>query len=545
MQPRLSFARRHWPFLLVTACWLAIFATTLARILAMTGGRIVYASDDVYIHMAIAKNLIRHGVWGVTPFGFTSCASSIIWPLVIALTYVLFGVNEWSPLLLNLILSVTVLAVIYRFLRGRSRGNLACTAVLALLVLCIPMTAITFDGMEHMLQILVFVVFAERLFAVWRGESKAGSDWRLPALACALTLVRYEGLFLAGAAAVLLGWKKEWKLAFAVILGAALPVAAMAAVSLVHGWYPIPNSVLIKSAPFTDIIPETPLQTLTRPFRYLSGRDTVLSLVVLLLLSWLATAREEPRRDLFRRLAPGVFFLMVAFAHGTLINMEWFYRHAAYLLTLGIVCIDTTWPAGSRSIRIPASRAARLAAGGLAIFILYPFSVRAAGAVLHTPLAVRNIYEMQYQMAAFLNRYYPQGPAAVNDIGAVSFYNDFPLLDLYGLASMDVARAKLGGTYDTQRIGRLTAESGARVVIVYDYWFDRYGGLPPDWAKVGEWHFTDCYVCGGDTVSFYAPSAADAGALRGRLDAYEESLPARVKYQPVAGEGLTEDSNGG
>jgi hypothetical protein len=236
---------------------------------------------------------------------------------------------------------------------------------------------------------------------------------------------------------------------------------------------------------------------------------------------------------------------MVAFAHGTLINMEWFYRHAAYLITLGIVCIDNTWPAGSRSIRILASWAARLAAGGLAIFIVYPFCVRAAGAVLHTPLAARNIYEMQYQMAAFVNRYYPRGPVAVNDIGAVSFYNDFPLLDLYGLASMDVARAKLGGAYDTHMIDRLTGESGARVVIVYDYWFDRYGGLPQGWTKVGEWHFTDCYVCGGDTVSFYAPSAGDAGALRAQLDAYEESLPARVKYQPVSGERLTEGSNGG
>jgi hypothetical protein len=540
-----SFARRHWPFLLVIAGWLAIVLVTLAQILATTGGRMVYASDDVYIHMAIAKNLVRHGVWGVTPFGFTSCASSIVWPLVIAFTYVLFGVNEWSPLLLNLLLSVAVLGIIYKFLRARGRGNLTCAALLALLVLSIPMTAITFDGMEHMLQILIFAIFAERLFAVLQREPIVAWDSWLPVLACALTLVRYEGLFLAGAAVVLLGWKKQWRLCAAVLLGAALPVAVMAAVSLAHGWYPIPNSVLIKSAPFTDIIPETPLQTLTRPFRYLSGRDTILSLVVLLVLSWLATARGEPRRDLFRRLAPGVFFLMVAFAHGTLINMEWFYRHAAYLMTLGILSIEHTWPMGSRPTRIPSSWAARLAAGGLAIFLLYPFYVRASGAVLDTPLAARNVYEMQYQMAVFLNRYYPDGPVAANDIGAVSFYNNFPLLDLYGLASMDVARAKLGGSYDTSVIDRLTRESGARVVIVYDYWFMRYGGLPPGWTKVGEWHFTDCYVCGGDTVSFYAPNPAHSASLREQLDTFGESLPARVKYLPLAGGGKTEDSNGG
>jgi len=545
MQPRSSFVRRHWPFLLAAGFWLALFAVTLAQILAITGGRMVYASDDVYIHMAIAKNLVQHGVWGVTQFGFTSCASSIIWPLVIAFTYLLFGVNVWSPILINLLLSLAVLAVVYRFLRGRGRGDLVCTAVLLILVVCVPLTAISFDGMEHMLQIFVFVLFTERLFIVLNRETKRNWDNWLFMLAIGLTLVRYEGLFLAGAAAVLLGWKKQWTLCAAVVLAASLPVAGMAAVSLAHGWYPIPNSVLIKSAPFTDIIPETPIQTLTRPFRYLSGRDYILSLVVLLLLSWLAAARGEPRRDLFRRLAPGVFFLMVAFAHGTLINMEWFYRHAAYLITLGILAIEMTWPTGGFSLRLPASRAARLTVAILAIFLAYPLYVRASGAILHTPLAARNIYEMQYQMALFLHRDYPDGPVAANDIGAISYYNDFSLLDLYGLASMDVARAKIGGTYDTATIDRLTRESGARVIVVYDYWFDRYGGLPGAWVKAGEWHFTDCYVCGGDTVSFYAPSALEADSLRAELDAFEASLPARVKYQRFTNEGLTEDANGG
>jgi hypothetical protein len=545
MQSSSLFLRRHWPLLLVAAVWLALFAVTLAQILAVTGGRIVYASDDVYIHMAIAKNLVLHGVWGVTPFGFTSCASSIVWPLVIALTYVLFGVNEWSPILINLFLSLAVLTVVYRFLRGRGRGDWVCAAVLLAIVLFIPMTAVSFDGMEHMLQILVFVIFTDRLFHVLNREPAGSWDLWLPIFALGLTLVRYEGLFLAGAAVILLAWKKQWKLCAAVLLGAALPVLGMAAVSLLHGWYPIPNSVLIKSAPFTDIIPETPIQTLTRPFRYLSGRDYILSLAILLLLSWLATAREEPRRDLFRRLAPGAFFLMVAFAHGTLINMEWFYRHAAYLITLGILAIEMTWPAGGSRWRLPFSGAARLALAALAVFLAYPLYTRAEGAILDTSPAARNIYEMQYQMAMFLNRYYPAGPVAVNDIGAVSYFNDFPVLDLYGLASMDVARAKLGGTYSAADIERFTRASGARVVIVYDYWFDRYGGLPKDWVKVGEWRFSDCFVCGGDTVSFYAPNAADAPTLRAQLDAFRESLPARVKYERITDGGVAEDANGG
>ena len=540
-----AFLRRHWPLLAAAALWLAIFGATLWQIYSVSDARLVYASDDVYIHMAISKNIARHGVWGVTPYAFTSCASSILWPILIALTYLVFGVNEWSPLLLNLGLSFAVLAAVYRGMRARGRGDWTCAAVLAILVLCVPFAAITFDGMEHMLQILIFVMFAERLLSILCSDRSGKLDGGLLALACALTLVRYEGLFLAGAAAVLLAGRKRWGLAAAVIAAAVLPLAVMAGLSLAQGWYPVPNSVLIKSAPFTDIIPEAPAQILTRPFRYLSGRDYILALAMLTLFPWLLAARGEGRKEFFPRLAPGAFFLMIVFAHGALINMEWFYRHAAYLLAIGIWALEAAAPPGGWALRIPTGAAARIAIAVSAILLGYPFFARAEGAILHTPLAARNIYEMQYQMALFLNRYYPEGPVAANDIGAVAYYNTFPLLDLYGLASMDVARAKLGGTYDAAEIERLVRESGARVVVVYDYWFDRYGGLPEGWVKVGEWHFSDCYVCGGDTVSFYAPDPAQAGVLRGQLQAFESSLPERVRFVPVTEDGTAEESNGG
>ncbi|MGB7537166.1 MAG: hypothetical protein WBM17_01385 [Anaerolineales bacterium] len=545
MRPETGFLRRHWPLLAAAALWLAIFSLTLAQIFAISGGRLVYASDDVYIHMAVSKNIVRHGVWGVTPFGFTSCASSILWPILIALTYALFGVNEWSPLLLNLGISLVLLAVVYRGLRARGRGDWLCAAVLAILVLIVPFAAITFDGMEHMLQILIFVLFAERLLAVLGREDSARPDVWLLALACGLTLIRYEGLFLAGAAAVLLAWRRRWASAVLLLAAAALPVVIMAGVSLAQGWYPIPNSVLIKSAPFTDIIPEAPAEIFTRPLRYITGRAYIFALALLILLTWLRPAGEAARGKMFLRLAPGAFFLMIVFMHGALINMEWFYRHAAYLIALGVWALEAAAPPGGWTLRIPSPAAARIAAGILAVLLAYPFVGRASGAILHTPPAARNIYEMQYQMAMFLNRYHPEGPVAANDIGAVSFYNEFPLLDLYGLASMDVARAKLGGKYDAQMIERLVRESGAVVVVVYDYWFDRYGGLPESWVKIGEWHFTDCYVCGGDAVSFYAPDPAQADALRAQLAEFAGSLPARVQFVPVTEAGSAEDSHGG
>src|SRR6266851_2122500 len=59
--------------------YLLTCATLLMLSLARTQWHLVYPLDDAYIHMAIAKNLAQHGVWGVTSHEFTSCSSSPLW----------------------------------------------------------------------------------------------------------------------------------------------------------------------------------------------------------------------------------------------------------------------------------------------------------------------------------------------------------------------------------------------------------------------------------------------------------------------------------
>ena len=85
--------RALWPLLVPMALLWTVIAGLLLLSLGRTEGHLVYALDDPYIHMAMARNVALHGVWGVTPDGFTSSSSSIAWTAVLSLLLVS---STWS-----------------------------------------------------------------------------------------------------------------------------------------------------------------------------------------------------------------------------------------------------------------------------------------------------------------------------------------------------------------------------------------------------------------------------------------------------------------
>ena len=74
-------------------------------------GEFTYALDDTYIHLAVAKNLGAHGTWGINPGEFSSCTSSILWPLLLALFGAAMPWGEQVPLALNLLAGVVSVSV--------------------------------------------------------------------------------------------------------------------------------------------------------------------------------------------------------------------------------------------------------------------------------------------------------------------------------------------------------------------------------------------------------------------------------------------------
>jgi asparagine N-glycosylation enzyme membrane subunit Stt3 len=77
------FIKHSWILGIVVAIYVLSLLFLINRATANTGGKLTYIYDDAYIHMAMAKNLVNHGVWGATPHEFTSTTSSpILKPLL-------------------------------------------------------------------------------------------------------------------------------------------------------------------------------------------------------------------------------------------------------------------------------------------------------------------------------------------------------------------------------------------------------------------------------------------------------------------------------
>ena len=151
--------------------------------------------------------------------------------------------------------------------------------------------------------------------------------------------------------------------------------------------------------------------------------------------------------------------------------------------------------------------------------------------MVQTPLACKNIYEQQYQMGLFLQSYYQGQSVAANDIGAINFLADIKCVDLWGLANMDIARAKRDGSYGPKFIQEVAGSQKVKIAIVYDDWYIRYGGLPESWAKVAEWTIQDNVVCGSDTASFYAVDPSQKDSLQQNLKTFSQAMPKDVIYR--------------
>jgi hypothetical protein len=526
-KPSAMRLRRLWrsPLLLPVTGFLVSLAAALRAAMRCTDGHLIYALDDAYIHMAVAKNFASHGLWGCTPFHFSSSSSSLLWTFVLGMADRAFRVHDAIPLVLNIALVVLTLAVTNRYLLRFGALPVLRAAALLGLVVGVPMTGMVLMGMEHILHLLVTIWFAAAAVEALTSPPEDPLARRrrtigLCVLGALLGAARYEGFFLVGPAC--LGFLARRQFFRGVSIGAAalVPVVAFGAISVANGGFFLPNSLMLKAAGQSV----STISALIKPF----GAEDLAFLqnnraLPILLASGLISALVQwySYRDFWR---PQVLFplllavMIVAHGHYVFSPMYWAYRYDGYLVAFGIfvtTVVLAEW-------RTPGVLAQRFVPALLVLSLVgIVADVREGLTAAAEIRGMRNTYLEQYQTALFIRTYYPGEAVIVNDLGAVTYYTQARILDLAALGDIEPLEImRRTGHYTSKDVLTWTAKNRPTIAIVSLGWSWVVPLVPSEWIKVGEVEVPP----NGERVGFFAVNPNAAWSLRASMAAYFSPL---------------------
>ncbi|MFX0186776.1 MAG: hypothetical protein ACFE8A_03470 [Candidatus Hodarchaeota archaeon] len=544
---------------------LAIFWSTMIlmlsySILYLNEGHLVYSLDDAYIHMAMAKNFSQKGVWGITDAGFSSTSSSILYTLLLTLIF-LFGPNEVAPLIINLACASLLIWFVYYVLKTKYNfpdyGVFVC---LLLIIFFIPLPFLIFTGMEHTIQIFIDIIFIylavnilcdekileKRIFSSNEVEKLFSIQDKLFLIATPLvTLVRFEGMFLIVVISALFLIRKKYIYALIITGLGFLPIIIFGLISMNFGWYFFPNSVILKgeSIDFFSIngISEILLTFIDDISDNLHITVLLISAVIIFIFYYFKEKKIWKESSVI-----AVIFIFVTLLHliliGATIENQNLSRYDGYLVALGILVLFL-----SVKDKLPQKLARShlnvyfakikenyrrnlvpLVGGSLVLFFLFfSFVPRSYTLIKDSPQASNNIYEQPYHIGLFLDKYYDGECVAANDIGAINFHADIECLDLRGLGTLSVAKARLDNKMGTRFVSKEVEKRDCKIAVIFE---DKdYGyGIPDEWIKAGEWEVKNDVVLGDDTISFWAVDPSEYDDLIENLKDFEDKLPDTV-----------------
>ncbi|MCD6460609.1 hypothetical protein J7L67_08090 [bacterium] len=532
------YIKRNSPFFIAAGVLLGIVFIHLMLVLTKTDGHFAYALDDSYIHMAMAKNIVTHGVWGVTKHSFSSTSSSPLWTIVLSFFYFVTGVHTLTPFILNILISLIFLFWVYKIALKESKNKIFLTVFLISLVLFIPLPSLIFIGIEHILHTflnLMFIYYA--VCDISDDEKKAGSCVfrRLLIIAPLAVMARYESLCVVFLICCLYILKRDYKKSGLLFIFSIIPIAVLGFISVSKGWYFFPNSVMLKSA-HPEISFSGILIFLQKGLdKFYMNTYLVRELICALCLGGLSLFIKK--RFLSRYFLYSFIFIVVLLIHICFARIGMLQRYVGYLNAAGIFSIAFLLFDYFKTAKINFPSIKLLRAEHIFIYIVFFIFVLVIAydaqhcyySLFKLSLAPKNIYEQQCQTARFIKQYYNNQSIALNDIGAVNYYSDVYCTDLWGLANMYIADARLNKNYSVKALDIVTKYNRTKIAVIYDGWFKPYiGGLPDNWTKVGEWIIQDNIVCGGNAVSFYAVEKNEIAPLSAKLKLFDSKLPKSV-----------------
>ena len=496
-----STAARSWlPCLFF---YIGITIALLWQLLSLTRGHFIYALDDPYIHLTLARNIV-HGTYGINPGEFTTPSSSILWPFFLTI-----GTSAtWHhlvPLFWNIVFGIVAANLLGRIVdhwawssegpASRWKRLLTC----ALFVLSANLFGLTFVGMEHTLQVLLAV-------ACGYGVIQALNNREIPSWCLAAAVfgpaVRYENFAVTLALIIALYARKRAKPAVLTGLASLVIPVTFGLVLIAHGHSPLPNSVLVKANVY-NVPGSTSLHLVTNIAFNLKMSLRNWPYLILLAAAIFVAVKARGQRAVI--LWGAVTALVLQLLIG---RFGWFHRYEVYAVIFGTCVVF----GALTDLRI---RWLYVAAG--LVLVGYPYMQ----AAMDVPFASLDIYRQQFQVARFLSDYYKQD-VAVNDLG-LSSYKRAPnvyVLDMIGLAS-DESRA--AGPRNSAALEAMLHRRHIGLAVVYPQYFK----IPESWylvALLSEPRGANV-ASAFDTIGLYVTADGSIAQVREELQPFSTTLP--------------------
>ena len=524
-----------WPL----ALGLVVLLLAMSVLVIVSNNRnqnhIVYSLDDAYIHMSMAKNLAQHSIWGVSRHEFASSSSSIIWTLLLSFIYLIFGVNEFVPMILNVIFGSLVIISSYYVLRRYNIKNIYIFLILILLIFVTPLPPLMFTGLEHVLHIGISILFVylvtEEL--VLKKPNKKNSVYII-LMALFLPLVRYEGIVLVMATSIIFLFRGRWLISILIFIFSLLPIFLFGIISVNNGWSFFPNSLLLRGN-FPDVTSFNEfinflgfLLNMFIPSKYFLLVTVNVGVIAIIL--FLAIRNRKNKVFNLKTTYMLLLFMVNVALYALYSKSGWSYRYQSFLVALGMVIISIAF---FEHVFVNIKKYLLLKILLSVVCLLLPtiyFAFAGYELIKKTPISSSNIYEQQYQMGQFLRSYYQNKNIALNDIGASNYFADIKCLDLWGLSNLEISKKRRGGAFTDTDIREEAKKYDVDIAILYDSWFieDDITILPKEWIKAGEWQIQNNVIAGDDVVSFYAVKPEEEMNLINNLKLYSKLLPSDV-----------------
>lgn len=439
--------------------------------LLRTNFNFTYPLDDSYIHLAIAKNLAQHGVWGVTKFEFTSASSSPLYTVIIATLIKLFCNNLYIPLVLNIGIGFGIVAISSKFIQEQffNISKVYQYLVLNCFILFLPLHTIVFLAMEHTLHCLFVLLLFREFYYYLNGNLT--NQYLLPLYTFLALSTRYETLFILFPIGLVLLYRKDYKLLLFTILASSISIFGFGAYFISQGGRLLPYSVLVKGdspqmnlksiIEYTDVV--------WMKFKVNRGVSPLLFISLLVLIKTIYKSKVK-LHNVFNIFNIFLFsFIIVALVHTFIGGPGHFFRYEAYILTMFLFVILSSFK------YLDYNRMTK----GFIFIIFITFAVRVLFSFTRTPQASQNIYEQQIQMANYISKHNEIKSVAVNDIGAIAYFNDnLHILDVWALATQELSEfvlwekksglpEKVTTNMKKELIGKLSVQKNVTHILMY------------------------------------------------------------------------------